>query len=289
MEKPVQFLHENKRLYGILHIPEKNISPGIVVTIIIGGSQTRIGSHRLYIQLARFLCSHGFAVFRFDYEGMGDSEGDLVLFEGVGPSLNTAIEFIVKQFNFSQIILWSICIGASAIALYIKDCDYPVSGLILCNPDVRCPSNEAKTRLKYYYMKRFLEKEFWKKIFLLKIDILDSFRSVTQDLREFFRNSDNASKSYANIHVDSIAEKVIDGIEGFKGSVDIILSSEDLIANSFVEDVKTRKKFKTIIKKKVAQHVIKGANHTFTEPHMRDEFFKKMLFIVQKIKNNVQL
>ena len=45
------------------------------VLIVTGGPQYRAGSHRQFVLLARFLAARGMAVLRFDYRGMGDSEG----------------------------------------------------------------------------------------------------------------------------------------------------------------------------------------------------------------------
>ena len=92
MEEAVQFSIANKKLYGILHYPSDNMS-NLIIIMVTGGPQTRIGSHRLYVQLARFLSKKNFLVFRFDYEGLGDSEGDFIGFRGAIPSINAAIDF----------------------------------------------------------------------------------------------------------------------------------------------------------------------------------------------------
>ena len=40
--------------------------------------EEKVFSHSVYVEFARFLASHGHTVVRFDYEGDGDSEGDLL-------------------------------------------------------------------------------------------------------------------------------------------------------------------------------------------------------------------
>ena len=155
MEEPVSFLCKDKWLYGILHIPEKSILPETVVTMVIGGSQTRVGGHRLYIQLARFLCNNGFAVFRFDYEGMGDSEERLIGNEDAGPSIDAAINYLAKRFpEFSDSILWTICNGVSKCLTYTVDYPNRISGLILCNPDVLSMTGDVRIYLKKHYYKQ---------------------------------------------------------------------------------------------------------------------------------------
>ena len=75
LEKAIEFSCLDKKLYGILHIPDHFRIIDQIVLMIVGGPQTRVGSHRLYVQFARKISEKGFAVFRFDYEGIGDSEG----------------------------------------------------------------------------------------------------------------------------------------------------------------------------------------------------------------------
>lgn len=61
------------RLFGILHRPED--SQGTVLLLHgFGGNHT--GDHYSFVTLARALCDRGYTVFRFDYAGSGDSEGD---------------------------------------------------------------------------------------------------------------------------------------------------------------------------------------------------------------------
>jgi len=45
------------------------------VLIVVGGPQYRAGSHRQFTLLARHLAERGVPTLRFDYRGMGDSDG----------------------------------------------------------------------------------------------------------------------------------------------------------------------------------------------------------------------
>ena len=52
-EIPVVFNCQDSRLLGILHKPEKPGRQGVL--IVVGGPQTRVGSHRQFVLLARYL------------------------------------------------------------------------------------------------------------------------------------------------------------------------------------------------------------------------------------------
>ena len=56
--------------------------------LVTGGSQTRIGSHRMYERLAKALADNGYPCFRFDRRGVGDSDGEDPGFRGSGPDLD---------------------------------------------------------------------------------------------------------------------------------------------------------------------------------------------------------
>jgi uncharacterized protein len=286
MEEPVSFLCKDKWLYGILHIPEDSILSRTVVTMVIGGSQTRVGGHRLYIQLARFLCNKGFAVFRFDYEGMGDSEGRLIGNKDAGPSIDAAINYLAKRLpEFSDSILWTICNGVSKCLTYAVDYPNRIAGLILCNPDVRSMTGDVRIyQKKQYYRKRLLDKNFWIKLFLLRVNIFSSFRILFKTERKGSYLKGKAQGYSAWKWRKTLPDRVIGRIKKCNKPIKIILSKEDFIANNFSDVVLLKKEIKHLIeKKKVTTHFIKGADHTFTEPIKKNELFEVTLHSVFEI------
>jgi len=65
------------RLSGILHTPEPTSTRGVCVLLLSPGVKGRVGPHRLYLKVAAGLVAMGFHVLRFDFHGLGDSEGEL--------------------------------------------------------------------------------------------------------------------------------------------------------------------------------------------------------------------
>lgn len=64
-------------LHGLLHEPAQPAARGVCVLLLSPGIKGRVGPHRLYLKLSERLVSLGFHVLRFDYHGLGDSEGEL--------------------------------------------------------------------------------------------------------------------------------------------------------------------------------------------------------------------
>ena len=117
--------------------------------MVIGGPQTRVGSHRLYVQLARYLTEKGISVFRFDYEGNGDSEGRWVGYKHADESIKSTINYLKKTIvSLKNIYIWSLCDGATSCLKFASENNELISGLILCNPYLHGDVGKAKTLLK---------------------------------------------------------------------------------------------------------------------------------------------
>ena len=85
MEYAKTFCSHEQQLLSIIHPAQaaEITDPQTGVLIIVGGPQYRVGSHRQFVQLARALASNGIATMRFDYTGMGDSQGKKAEFDQV--------------------------------------------------------------------------------------------------------------------------------------------------------------------------------------------------------------
>ena len=112
-ERPLVFPCNNSLLYGILSLPEQTGSRGVL--IVVGGPQYRVGSHRQFTLLARFLAAHGVPVLRFDCRGMGDSEGEVRTFEDFEDDLSCAIDSFFEEVSpLNDLVIWGLCDAASA-------------------------------------------------------------------------------------------------------------------------------------------------------------------------------
>jgi exosortase A-associated hydrolase 1 len=136
------------------------------VVVVVGGPQTRVGSHRQFVQLARALAAVGHPTLRFDVRGMGDSSGAQRTFEQISPDIGAAIDTLMTaQPQLRGVVLWGLCDGASAALLYLHDTtDARVLGLCLLNPWVRSEATQAQVQVRHYYAQRLLQPSFWRKV-----------------------------------------------------------------------------------------------------------------------------
>ncbi|MDX1657109.1 MAG: hydrolase 1, exosortase A system-associated, partial [Candidatus Competibacteraceae bacterium] len=110
------------QLPGIPHPGAPGAPRGLLV--VVGGPQYRVGSHRQFVLLARYLAAAGVPVLRFDYRGMGDGEGPAVDFTAIGPDIRAALEaFFAHSPGLEEVVLWGLCDAVPAIAAYAhRDC-----------------------------------------------------------------------------------------------------------------------------------------------------------------------
>jgi exosortase A-associated hydrolase 1 len=238
-------------LYGVLDLPAAPHPRGVLV--VVGGPQYRAGSHRQFALLARALAAQGIAAMRFDYRGMGDSEGAMRDFESVDEDLKAAIDaFFAEVPGLKEVVLWGLCDAASAAALYAAK-DERVSGVVLLNPWVRTESGEAKATLKHYYRARLFDAGLWKKIATLNFD----YRAAASSFRRLLGSAATAAPAGA------LPDRMHGGLGAFKGKVLVILSGADLTAQEFGDLADGTPKWRALLgAPRVTRHTLPKADHT---------------------------
>ena len=164
---PVVYRSRGYEQFGLLHRP---VTPGpIGVVIVPAGYQYRIGPYRQHVLLARAFGTAGIPSFRFDPPAIGDSDGPFLDFE-MDQEIVAAMEaFFAHCPGLEGVVLWGICGSASVVAMHLPRSDPRVKGLILVNPWVRSEETLARAYLKHYYMRKFTDAEFLRKLFSGKL------------------------------------------------------------------------------------------------------------------------
>jgi exosortase A-associated hydrolase 1 len=261
-EHPVVFDCAGCRLIGIVTLPETPATAGVV--IVVGGPQYRAGSHRQFTLLARHLADQGIASIRFDYRGMGDSEGEMRNFEAVDADIRAAVETLEQHAPaLRRIALWGLCDAASA-ALYYAPTDPRISDLVLLNPWVHSAAGAARVQLKHYYLSRLMQRSFWAKLFSGKLRLAESAQSLASATRL-------ASPDAASVPTDprhggpGYVERMFEGLKQFRGNILFLLSGNDYTAKEFLALTQSDKRWKkTCRSAKIKHETVKDANHTFS-------------------------
>lgn len=273
MEQTVHFTACEKQLIGVLH-PAINASEDIAVLIVVGGPQTRVGSHRQFVLLSRYLAENGFTSMRFDYAGMGDSEGVDADFMNVSDDIESAIQTLKQHSGVAKVVIWGLCDAASSALIYAKKktCD-DLAGMILLNPWVRSEQGEARTIVKYYYLNRLKDRAFWAKVFSLKFDIKSSVQSLRDNvLKMSAKKADPQTINEIKTTEENYIGHMLDGLKIFDKAIMLIISGDDLTASEFIDLTESSKDWKEEIAAKVLHRVtLPTANHTFSSQQWRHE------------------
>ena len=280
LEIPVTFLSDDRQLIGILHQTDRVEHRGVL--IVVGGPQYRVGSHRQFLLLARYLARHNIPVLRFDYHGMGDSDGDEANFESVDNDICSAIDTFFKYVpELTEVVIWGLCDAASAALLYAYR-DHRIYGLVLLNPWVRTETTMARTYLRHYYVKKIVDPSFWKGLFRGDVNIRKATGSFAQAIgaavgqeetpalaEKLITFRENQSSKSAN--VVPYTSRMLQGMSKFKGHVLFILSGDDLTAAEFKDTVAGSRRWRKLIRRPtVTWYDFPESNHTFSRREWRD-------------------
>lgn len=271
-EKVVSFNCADKQLLGIYHGVDKAVN--VAVLIVVGGPQYRVGSHRQFIQLSRALATAGIPSLRFDYTGMGDSQGDKKSFEEVDGDIQTACQQLRLHSGAEQVVIWGLCDAASAAMMYSPQ-DPSVKGLVILNPWLRSDAAMGKTMLKYYYLQRLMSKDFWRKLLSGKVNVATS----VGDAKGFVKDSvaDSSDKG------DTYQSRMCSGLAKFDGQVCLILSGVDLTAREFEQQAIGNKAWRVLKSKRTQIHKLQKADHTFSSRQFKQQVEQITIGFIQSI------
>lgn len=259
-ELALRFSCGEEKLIGILSLPCRPGPRGVLM--ITGGPQYRAGSHRQFTLLARVLAAQGFPVLRFDYRGMGDSEGEARDYWSIASDIDGALaQFFHGVPALREVVLWGLCDGATAAARHAAS-DARIKGLVLLNPWVRSPASLARTTLRHYYLRRLGQRDFWRQLAGGGLQLAASLASLAS-LRT---TAAHAAAAGAELPQADLYHALCQ----FHGKVLLILSGEDLGAREWDELIKTSSDWRTLASCAPWTTVhIAGANHTFASAAWR--------------------
>ena len=259
-ELPILFDCAGERLLGMVSVTNPPTDTGVL--ILVGGRQYRAGSHRQFVLLSRRLASAGFSSLRFDFRGMGDSTGEPQSFEAADADIAAALAaFKTHCPHLQRVVLWGLCDAATAAVLYWQRTqDSLVAGLCLVNPWLRSETSLARARVRHYYVERFFEPAFWRKLFTGGVGL---GMSMSQYLSQWRISRRITSADFIT--------QTLDGLRCFSGPLLVILSGRDLVAKEFMDTLARGDDASLLRGLNRTRKDIPNADHTFSQTASRKE------------------
>jgi len=262
-EEVLRFDCAGERLWGLLSRPATGTpEASTAVAIVTGGPQYRVGSHRQFVLLGRALARAGYPALRFDYRGMGDSEGPPHDFEQVAPDLRAALDALQQACPAAQrIVVWGLCDAAAAALMFATD-DARVAGIVAANPWARSDASLAAARVKHYYGQRLLQREFWVKLLRGGLDWRASLVALAGNLRGAARLGRADATGATTLPFQT---RMARGLAAFRGRVLLLLSGNDITAKEFLQYTESAPAWKGLLADPKVQRVeLAQADHTFS-------------------------
>jgi len=115
MRKKIEFSSQGQSLAGLLETPDQAVRAYVLFAHCFTCGKDVAAASRI----SRFLVQHGFAVFRFDFTGLGNSDGD---FANTNFSSNTedllcAARFLEQHYQAPQLLIGHSLGGAAVLAM----------------------------------------------------------------------------------------------------------------------------------------------------------------------------
>jgi putative redox protein len=115
MRTKVEFPSQGQHLAGLLETPDQTIRAYVLFAHCFTCGKDVAAASRI----SRFLVQHGFAVFRFDFTGLGNSDGDFANtnFSSNTEDLLSAARFLEQEYEAPQLLIGHSLGGAAVLAM----------------------------------------------------------------------------------------------------------------------------------------------------------------------------
>lgn len=146
-EQPVVLDGPRGQLVGIYTPAAPEAASAEMCVVML--SRPRFEHRRMTVQGARRMAASGFACFRFDQNGWGESEGDDLPINPEKPrqaETLTAIRYLRENFAQKRFVMWGACLdGLSALSAFDGEAEAIDGLMMMSSPVTRLPSSDVYT------------------------------------------------------------------------------------------------------------------------------------------------
>jgi alpha/beta superfamily hydrolase len=277
----------NKDLFGVLSYLDNPKNDKPIIVLLNAGSVHNVGPHRLYVGLARALAVDGYASFRVDIHGLGESgsleeqkENDPYGKSAVPDALE-ALKFLKEVYGQNRFILMGLCSGAHTAfhATIQAGCDYEIVNTVLINPltfhwkDGMNLEATMNSELKHfheaaYYKKQSKNLRNWLKFAKGKVKFKSASKFIFQAQLMFIKSLLKSSSKKELVHdLQLFFQK--------SPKLTLIISETDPGFDLLINGAKSMV-IKELKSKRINVHFVKNADHTFSSSIARNTLIENV-------------
>lgn len=283
---------EGLSLFGILHRPVDVPERDMGVIFLSPGVKSRVAPHRLYLKMTARLLQQGYPVLRFDFFGLGDSEGELPEKELVdlyatvqdGRYIDDtlcAMDWMEQRLGLKQFVLAGLC-GGALTGLFAAAKDSRARGVLGLGLPVALDGRTADASkfmtqgqldsLGETYLRKLFKPGAWMRGLTLKTDFRMLWRSVRTRLLSGQPPPKVAGSSEIVSNLNPLFPPAFYRFLEKGGKLLLVFSGADRLAWEFEE------KFAAPCGDRLQGlgegyevHTIPNANHILSDPQWRSE------------------
>lgn len=296
---------DGRTLFGTLHVPRSRRPELPAVILFSPGAKMRVGPGRLYVPLTEVLNSLGYLVLRYDFYGLGDSEGELdeTLLVDVYSNIQVgryvsdgqmAIDWLRREYGASRFIVGGLC-GGALTGLLVAEREPSVEALLSIGMTVTLDSDSATpskyltqfelAHLRQGYIAKLLDPRAWLRLLTFRSDFGVIVRSMLSGLTtkrpsaaSGFAPQAGEEPAAASLpreqlaNVNPLFPTAFFAFLGRGGRALMVFSEKDRMLGDW------REKFVDLYPEQmrrfapqVTEHVVPGANHVLSERAWQQE------------------
>lgn len=292
-QTPVTFLNrKGLRLFGILHTPLADSQRDFVVMLLSPGVKMRVGPQRLYLGLTERLLDLGISVLRFDFHGLGDSEGELPEAQlrdvynhiEVGRYVEDtidAMDWMQQNYGSKRFLLSGLC-GGAITGLLAGDRDARVVGLLGLGitPVLASRAADASRYMtigqleesQRMYLRRLFSPQAWFRLLTFQTDNRLIRRIVTHAMRRLAGRAPQPKLEPESDNANPLFAPAIFRLLSRRRPILLVFGGSDRLHWEYEEKFVSRHREKLVtMPTMIDVHVVAMANHVLSLREWQDE------------------
>ncbi|HTU66752.1 MAG TPA: alpha/beta hydrolase [Steroidobacteraceae bacterium] len=228
VRESVEYVDASRTVFGVLTAP-RDATPRSAIVLLSAGATHHIGPSRLYVTLARQWAALGYAVFRMDVSGIGDSRPhpgepeNVVYTRHAAQDVAATANWLRAKVGVAECYALGLCAGAYH-AFKAAVGGVPLDGVVMINPltffwkdGMSLDEKLADQRViqgAAYYRKNAFSGAIWRKLLRGEVNVLNVAQIVLSRAAVTLRHATRDVAKFLNLKVSDDLGRELETVAG---------------------------------------------------------------------------